>query len=97
MASQVAMASSIGGTAEVLGGGKFANGAVTGAWVMRLNHMGGEFPSSGEELPPEKFYFNNDIFEVNDDGSYLLWDCKWHKIPENGGTIAYRDGWNITY
>ena len=94
---QVAMAGAIGGTAEALGGGKFANGAVTGAYVMMFNHFGGEFPSSGKELPPEKFYFNNDIFEVYDDGSYLLWDNQWLKIPENGGTIAYRDGWDLTY
>jgi len=30
----------IGGTAEALGGGKFANVAVTGAYVMMLNHLG---------------------------------------------------------
>jgi hypothetical protein len=34
------ISAAIGGTAEALGGGKFANGAVTGAWVMMLNHMG---------------------------------------------------------
>jgi len=27
------------GTAEKLGGGKFANGAVTGAYVMMFNHL----------------------------------------------------------
>jgi hypothetical protein len=31
-----------GGTAEKLGGGKFANGAVTGAYVMMFNHLGEE-------------------------------------------------------
>jgi hypothetical protein len=36
------MSGAIGGTAEVLGGGKFANGAVTGAYVMMFNHLGGE-------------------------------------------------------
>jgi len=40
-AVRVAMSAAIGGTAEALGGGKFANGAVTGAYVMMLNHMGG--------------------------------------------------------
>ena len=35
---KVAMSAAIGGTAEALGGGKFANGAVTGAYVMMFNH-----------------------------------------------------------
>jgi len=33
------MSAVIGGTAEKLGGGKFANGAVTGAYVMMFNHL----------------------------------------------------------
>ena len=37
---KVLIAAAIGGTAEKLGGGKFANGAVTGAYVMMFNHMG---------------------------------------------------------
>ncbi len=40
IAAQIAMNAIIGGTAEKLGGGKFANGAVTGAYVMMFNHMG---------------------------------------------------------
>jgi hypothetical protein len=36
---QVLMSAVIGGTAESLGGGKFANGAVTGAYVMMFNHL----------------------------------------------------------
>ena len=39
---QVAMAGAIGGTAEALGGGKFANGAVTGAYVVMFNHFKNE-------------------------------------------------------
>ena len=38
-AGRVLASSVIGGTASVLGGGKFANGAVTGAYVMLFNHM----------------------------------------------------------
>ncbi len=30
----------LGGTAEALGGGKFANGAITGAFVVLFNHLG---------------------------------------------------------
>ncbi len=37
--AKVALNAAIGGTAEVLGGGKFANGAVTGAYVMMFNHL----------------------------------------------------------
>ena len=35
----VAASAVVGGTASVLGGGKFANGAITGAYVMLFNHM----------------------------------------------------------
>jgi hypothetical protein len=44
--TQVIMSAAIGGTAEALGGGKFANGAVTGAYVMMFNHLMTEFPPS---------------------------------------------------
>jgi hypothetical protein len=33
---KIMISAAIGGTAEALGGGKFANGAVTGAYVMIL-------------------------------------------------------------
>jgi len=36
---KTAISATIGGTAEALGGGKFSNGAVTGAYVMMLNHL----------------------------------------------------------
>ncbi len=38
--SKVAMSAIVGGTAAELGGGKFANGAVTGAFIMMYNEMG---------------------------------------------------------
>jgi hypothetical protein len=37
---KVILSAVIGGTAEALGGSKFANGAVTGAYVMMFNHLG---------------------------------------------------------
>jgi hypothetical protein len=37
--TQIIMSAAIGGNAEALGGGKFANGAVTGAYVMMFNHL----------------------------------------------------------
>jgi len=36
---QVIAAAAIGGTAEALGGGKFANGAITAAYVVLFNHL----------------------------------------------------------
>jgi hypothetical protein len=42
LGAKVTMSPVIGGTAEKLGGGKFANGAVTGAYVMMFNHLGKE-------------------------------------------------------
>jgi len=39
MGAKVALSAALGGTAEALGGGKFANGAVTGAYVMMFNHL----------------------------------------------------------
>jgi hypothetical protein len=95
------MSAAIGGTAEALGGGKFANGAITGAYVMIFNHLEGDlkdhFSKKGKILPPVDFYYNDDVFEVSGDGIYLLWDNQWHKIPGNGGTVAYRDGWDLSF
>jgi hypothetical protein len=47
--AQVAMPAVKGGTAEKLGGGKFANGAVTGAYVMMFNHLGEEVKINRKE------------------------------------------------
>jgi uncharacterized ParB-like nuclease family protein len=38
-AAKIITSSAIGGTAEAIGGGKFANGAVTGAYTMLFNHI----------------------------------------------------------
>lgn len=56
---KVLLAAAIGGTAEKLGGGKFANGAVTGAYVMMFNHMGDH--GEGNELKP---YREADKFSI---------------------------------
>ena len=60
---QVAMAGAIGGTAEAPGGAKFANGPVTGAYVMMFNHLGGELKRKDEPyyLDIEEF---RELFEV---------------------------------
>ena len=50
--AQITMAAVIGGTAEKLGGGKFANGAVTGAYVMMFNHLSAQIE---KEIDVNKF------------------------------------------
>ncbi|KAF0204074.1 MAG: RHS repeat-associated core domain [Bacteroidetes bacterium] len=55
-AERIAISAAIGGTAEALGGGKFANGAVTGAYVMALNHMGQETIRIGRVRKIEALY-----------------------------------------
>ena len=45
---KTAIAAVIGGTAEALGGGKFANGAVTGAFVEAYNHLHGEMAKNAQ-------------------------------------------------
>jgi hypothetical protein len=61
---KTAIAAVIGGTAEALGGGKpacrsgnagrFANGAVTGAFVMAYNHLMHEEPE-GKNIPSKEW------------------------------------------
>ncbi|MBU1579580.1 MAG: hypothetical protein KJ754_09145 [Bacteroidetes bacterium] len=61
---KTAIAAVIGGTAEALGGGKFANGAVTGAFVMAFNHLmdEGEGVSLQKESEKQKLSLkDNDI------------------------------------
>jgi len=47
-ADKIVLSSVIGGTAEALGGGKFSNGAVTGAYVMMLNHLGEQLEKNAQ-------------------------------------------------
>ena len=49
-ACKVLASSVVGGTASVIGGGKFANGAVTGAYVMLFNHMRHGISSKGAKM-----------------------------------------------
>jgi len=52
-ADKIVLSSVIGGTAEALGGGKFSNGAVTGAYVMMLNHLMHETREIHQEISRE--------------------------------------------
>ena len=49
------MAATLGGTVEVIGGGKFSNGAVTGAFVYLLNHANHQGDGK-DKLPKLKQY-----------------------------------------
>jgi len=52
-AGKVLASSVVGSTASVLGGGKFANGAITGAYVMLFNFM--QHPEDGDsKKQPQK-------------------------------------------
>jgi hypothetical protein len=92
----VTMSAVIGGTAEKLGGGKFANGAVTGAYVMMFNHLHGD---RVEKKLQRKFqrnamsdsdlvnfspheYVNGETVQTASGNEYILWDNKWLDLPE---------------
>ena len=93
---QVAMAGAIGGTAEALGGGKFANGAVTGAYVMMFNHnrqtrqerrIQRRFQQNAMNDPGlANFsiyeYVNGEVIMTESGNEYILWDNKWLDLPE---------------
>ncbi len=91
--AQVTMSAVIGGTAEKLGGGKFANGAVTGAYVMMFNHLmdhgndrpfgqGEELMPNGKNMPNELDYKNREVVSVNGT-DYILYDNQWHELLPN--------------
>ncbi len=52
--AQVFIGAAMGGTAEALGGGSFANGAITGAYVVLFNHLS-HSPSGGDDLSKSEY------------------------------------------
>lgn len=83
-ASRIAVAAIVGGTASAAGGGKFANGAVTGAFSRAFNHE--SHTSDGEAETPKftkdqaadtiEFFYPDDNFrpsplDINPDAQYL--------------------------
>ena len=95
---KIAISAAIGGTAEALGGGKFANGAVTGAYVMAFNHL----------LHSEKWHpTRKEAAEATrtrtettgNEASYLVYkgedgeECYWEVPPDprDGPGISYWD------
>ena len=61
---KITISAAIGGTAEALGGGKFANGAVTGAYVMALNHMREQIQDKRQRSGPSKEWLENKANEA---------------------------------
>jgi len=85
----VLIAAAIGGTAEKLGGGKFANGAVTGAYVMMFYHMMHEWHPTREaaysSAEANTITTGNEtavLGFVDRDGAERYWECPAH--PDNG-------------
>ena len=79
---KTAIAAVIGGTAEALGGGKFANGAVTGAFVEMYNHLMHEWhPSrkaaaaSAQSKTTETGNETSVLVFQDDQGEYCYWEC----------------------
>ena len=95
---KVAMNAIVGGTASELGGGKFANGAVTGAFVMMYNEMGHTYPSK------DKFIYVRDRIDLNKEAllkGALMGDLTpdeaiaWYRY--GGGTSLTIDGNRLSY
>ena len=97
-AAKIAISAAIGGTAEALGGGKFANGAVTGAYVMAWNHMmhGDKWHPTREKAAEAT---KNRTETTGNEASYLVFkdECGdeyyWEvpADPKDGPDISY---WN---
>jgi hypothetical protein len=93
LGAKVTMSAVIGGTAEKLGGGKFANGAVTGAYVMMFNHLGGGKRSripQYDELPPVNNTKNWEYANV-EGVDYLFFDNQWIELPVNDYNYKGKD------
>ena len=77
------MSAIVGGTASELGGGKFANGAVTGAFVMMYNHM-------AHLMPHKRMHAvdNPAPWDLNGDGQLSLSEANnWYRNG-NGAEVT---------
>jgi len=88
------IAAVIGGTAEALGGGKFANGAVTGAYVMMLNHLMHEWhptrkeaAASAQDKTLETGNETSVLVFQDDQGEQCYWECP--QDARNSPTESY--------
>jgi RHS repeat-associated protein len=79
--TKIALSAALGGTAEALGGGKFANGAVTGAYVMMFNHLQDVIK---ERNDPWADFEAIDYSEMNDSERAIQILKAWKYSNENG-------------
>ena len=83
--AKILASSVVGGTASVLGGGKFANGAVTGAFVMLFNHMSHSERKDGEiEARKSKVDFQKATDQQKIDQLLYAFDYENMKFRETG-------------
>lgn len=86
--AQIAAAAVIGGTASAIGGGKFSNGALTGAFMYIYNANGGE---SGDELVkiPPGVSLDDNFYDIYEDR--WPWKAgKWFDKVRPGGEWDYK-------
>ena len=96
---KVAMAAIAGGTASVLGGGKFSNGAMSGAFIMMFNDLVLENTSAARGMHRRISVYSKDgkrIYGISfgqNRGSDELFgfDNFEPKFGQNGGGIVYED------
>ena len=92
---KVILSAVIGGTAEALGGGKFANGAVTGAYVYLLNHAAHKWHPTRESAANAartrtEITGNEASYMVYKDecGDGYYWEVP--ADPRDGPTVSYQ-------
>jgi hypothetical protein len=102
--TQIFLSAAIGGTAEKIGGGKFANGAVTGAYVMMFNHL--NYQGANVEKILKKYFGQvdglNEIYTDRIPDDYTLdqerkWFLNNENIPVAGATVYISDGKSDVY
>jgi hypothetical protein len=79
----------VGGTASEIGGGKFANGAVSAAVVYLFNDSAGTYPSEDEMIDvPDYISRNREVLLVNAQDGYLTLDevTAWYRYA-NGAPL----------
>jgi hypothetical protein len=94
---KVILSAVIGGTAEALGGGKFTNGAVTGAYVMMFNHLSHKWHPTRKEAAEAT---RTRTETTGNEASYLTYidDCGkeyyWEVSadPRDGPIVSYQSG-----
>ena len=95
---KVAMSAIAGGTASVLGGGKFSNGAMSGAFIMMFNELANTYPSR------DKIIYVRDRIDLNKEAllkGALMGDLTpdeaiaWYRY--GGGTALTIDGNRLSY